>query len=351
MCRLGLLVMCGLSARALGDDLPAAAVEAARLRQDRLRAVSAAWKATAFMPKGGRMDVDPVGLPLPREDITVESTHRLVLEGDRFRVEHDEPGLRRQVSGEAVGVQVFDGQREYWRFYPEGHDKPSQLIREPVTSRVEIGGLTVRPLALWCRGSRTDPYAQPERGTRRIGEAKIDGDSYLEVRISWPTGASASYYLDPRRDYLVRRIRQGLAPSVEATDVEYRRDPKIGWVPERWTWTKTRDGDKLVQRTRAEITELRVNDPVPPEAFRLDPVPGEFVMDHDSRKEYRVRADGNLEELDPARGVRAPAEPARPTLPVWPGRRLVRYILFPGLLVAVVALIVLRRRRAHTPSP
>src|SRR5690242_814310 len=98
MRRLVLLLTCAPVALALADELPAVALEAAQQREARLRSVSVAWKVKVFVPKGGRMDADPVGLPLPRQDITVESTHRLVLDGDRYRSEHHDPGFRMQAS-------------------------------------------------------------------------------------------------------------------------------------------------------------------------------------------------------------------------------------------------------------
>jgi hypothetical protein len=157
--------------------------------------------------------------------------------------------------------------------------------------------------------------------------------------------------LDLQRDFLVRRIRSESGETLEVTDIEYREHPGAGWVLVGWTTLKTRDGRKLMHRIRAEVTEVRVDEPVPPEMFRLDPLPGEYLTDHDSGTTYRVRADGSLEELDATGGTRPPAKPARPTLPAWPGRPLVRYVVLPGLVIAVAVLIVLRRRRAHTPSP
>jgi hypothetical protein len=350
MRRLVLLLTCAPVALALADELPAA-LEAARQREARLRTVSVAWKVKVFVPKGGRMDVDPVGLPLPRQDITVESTHRLVLNGDRYRSEHHDPGFRMQASvGAGDGEWAFDGVRWYQRLYQEGRDRPGHLIIE-LPSGPEFGGYAVRPLTLWCRGTRSEPLGGPGGGAVEVSPAQIAGNQMLEIKRVRPKAGTSSYWLDPRRDYLLRRIRSEFEETAEVWDIEYIERPGLGWVPAGWTIVKTRAGNKLVQRTRAEVTDLRVDETVPPETFRLDPQPGEFVTDYDSGKTYQVRADGGLGEIDPTGGIRAPAEPVRPILPAWPGRQLVRYVVLPALLLAVVALIVLRRRRAHTPSP
>ena len=72
MRRLTLLWFCCCLLPAYGDDVPPAAVHAAARREAKLKSLMISWKATAFMPKGGRMDADLFGLhltaPLSRMD-------------------------------------------------------------------------------------------------------------------------------------------------------------------------------------------------------------------------------------------------------------------------------------------
>ena len=330
------------------------ALDAARRRDEQLKTVSVRWKVTTFVPKGGRMDADPVGLPLPRNDLTVESTHRLLLDGDRFREEHDDPGLRRQVPSPGDGVFTFDGERSFHRIYHNGRDNTADLIVERANARAGFGSVATSPIALWCRGSGRHPYAASDRRTRTAIREELDGSPVLRINSNDPDGQlSWSYFLDPRREYVVRRIRHESSGTVEVTDIEYHGAPDGGSVPGGWTTIKTRTGDMLVHRIRAEVTEVRVNVPVPPGTFRLDPLPGETFTDNDTRKTYHVRDDGSLEEIDRYGAAAAPGEPAPRPAFVWPGRSLVRFVLLPALAVAVLGGLILRRRRRppNTSSP
>jgi hypothetical protein len=353
MCRYGFLFLWPAVTLA---DKPSIqpALDAAWQRDEQFKTLSVRWKITTFVPKGGRMDADPVGLPLPRIDQTVESTHRLVLDGDRFREEHDDPGLRRQVPSSSDGVYTFDGERSFYRIYHNGRDKPSDLIIERADAGAGFGESATSPITLWCRGLRREPYAKSDRGIRTTAREELDGRPVLRLNSNSPDGQlSWNYFLDPRREYVVQRIRQEFSGTVELTDIEYREHPGAGWVPAGWTTTKTRDGDKLVHRIRAEVTAVRINEPVPPEAFRLDPLPGETVTDNDLKKTYHVRDDGSLEEYDRNAVTVIPREsPPRPPF-VWPGRSLVRFVLLPALVVAILGGLILRRRRRppDTPSP
>jgi hypothetical protein len=300
------------------------------------------------------MDADPVGLPLPRADQTVESTHSLVLDGDHFRVEHDDPGFRRQVPTSGDGVETFDGDRSCHRIYVDGRDKPAHLIMERAAGRPEFIGSVGWPLVFWCRGGRREPYGVFDTRTHTADLVLLDGRQILRIRSGDLGGPSATTYdLDARRDFVVRRIRQEYSGTVEVTDVDYREQPGIGWVPAGWTTVKTRAGDKLVYRIRAEVIDVRINEPVPAGTFRLEPLPGESFTDNDAKKTYQVRADGSLEEYDRNAVTVAPREPPPRPVSAWPGRTLVRFVLLPALAIALIGGLIVRRRRRppHTPSP
>jgi hypothetical protein len=352
MRRLLLLLSCGLTAPAIADDFPSAAIKASAQREKQFNTITVTWKVKTYMPQGGRMELDPVGLPLPREDITAESTHRLVLDGDRFRAEHNDPGFRKGLTGNGDGVFASDGERTYHRMYLNGRDQPSTLIRDRATSPAELGGLPIRPLAMWCRGARFGPYQESGWDRVRVSQFDLEGEQNVRLDLNGPAGSTMTFFLDPRRDYLVRRVRQESSGAVEVIDIDYRQQSEVGWVPERWSWTKTRDGDRLVQRSRAEVTDLRWKEPVDPATFRLEPLAGEDVADTDQNRIYRARSDGGLDELDPTTGQAVPTEPVRPGIPALPGRNLVRYVVLPLVLVVLVLFVLRRPRRSrHKPSP
>jgi len=90
-----------------------AAIDAARIREERLQTVVIAWKVTTQVPKGSFMAADPTGQPLPRDDKTYETIHTLILDGNHYRQEDKNPWLaspRDQWSPPSPnGTRVFDG--------------------------------------------------------------------------------------------------------------------------------------------------------------------------------------------------------------------------------------------------
>jgi hypothetical protein len=353
--RRAIFLLCSLPAIVIADESSIQpALDAAQRRQERLKSVSIRWKVTTFVPKGGRMDRDPVGLPLPRADQTIESIHSLVLDGDRFRSEHYDPGFRMNIPNSGDGVRTFDGERNFHRFYPGGRDKPADLVIERPTRRPDFGSADLWPHLLWCRGGEREPYDQFDPRSHTVSRTKVDGSPVIQIRSIDPKARrSHTYNLDPQRDYIVRRIRRDYQSSVEVTDIEYRERPGAGWVPCGWTIVKTRAADKLVHRIRAVVNEIRIGEQAPAEVFRLEPALGETIINDEVKKTYNVRADGSLEEFDPnAAMVAAPEPPPRPA-PNWPGRSLIQFVLLPGLGVAIIGGLILRRRRSppNTPSP
>ena len=76
----------------------------------------------------------------------------------------------------------------------------------------------------------------------RTAPAEIDGNEMLEVLYPRTRAVRTTYWLDRRRDYLIRRIRAEAGGTVEVSDVEYAERPGVGWVPTGWTGVKTRAG-------------------------------------------------------------------------------------------------------------
>jgi hypothetical protein len=345
--------LCSLPAFALADEPSIQpAIDAARKREERFKTVSIEWKVTTFVPKGGRMEADPAGLPLPRAAQTVESTHGLVFDGQRYRVESSDPGFRLQLPSSSDGVDTFDGERTFLRFYPNGRVQPAQLVIERAGAQRGFGNVALLPLTLWCRGTSSELLQETPRRLRIVSQSEIDGRLHVEIRVDGPAGVSPTiYFSNPASDYLIRRISSKSKGALEVTDVDYREQPEVGWVPSGWTTVKTRNGGRLAHRIRAEVTDVRVNEAIAASTFRLEPVPGESVTNNDEHKHYRVRADGTLEEQNEGAQSAPPVSPAPVPSPSWPGRTLVRYVLLPGLLLAVIGFMILRRRRRpHTPS-
>jgi hypothetical protein len=344
---LGLLCTAGTA----DQEVLRAALDAARARETRLRTVVIAWKETTYVPRGGRLEFDLSGQPLPRDDQTIESSHRLVLDGVRCRLEHDDPGFRRQLPSSGDGVLVFDGERTFHRAYLNGRDRPASLtVSRPESAPDELSLDRLSPLGLWCRAAAPDRLGILA-GPAADASCQLTPGPHPEVAIQSKSGATRTYRFDPGRAFVVIRERHVLQTAVTRTEIEYETDPKVGPVPKAWTRTRTRATGKLAESTRAEVTEIRIGVAVQDQTFQLDPLPGETVTDNEARKAYRVRDDGGLDQVDPVSGqvVSLPAE-RRPL--DWPGRHVVRFVVLPGLLLLVLIFVLRRsRRRPHTPSP
>jgi hypothetical protein len=331
------------------QDLFRAVLDAARAREARLRTVVVAWKETTFVPRGGRLEFDLSGQPAPREDQTVESTHRLVLDGVRCRLEHEDPGFRRQLPTSGDGVLVFDGERMFYRAYLYGRDNPARLtVSRPDSAPDPLSLDRLSPLGLWCRAAAPDRLGILAAPDVNAACAPADGGD-PEVTIRLKSGTTRSYLLDPGRDYLVRRERIVLANAVIVTEIEYNADPKAGPVVKAWTRIRTRTTGKLAERTRAEVTEVSVGGSLPDQTFQLDPLPGETVTDTNTRKAFRMREDGGTDEVDPTSGQVVPPPAERRPFD-WPGRQVVRFVFLPGSLLLGLLVVVRRSRRPHTPS-
>lgn len=328
------------------------ALAAAQRRDEQIKTVSVRWKVTTFVPKGARLEADATGLPLPRSDQTVESTHLFVSDGSRFRAERHSP-VNRDLFFRVHNMDVaYDGERWFGRYFVDGRDRPAQFEIDRPKEVGYLGDITSRPVTLWCRRKAWWEFATATPPARTVTNADVNGVPCLEVRLGHPkTSPKNTWFLAVGSDYLVRRIQTEGRDFVEVTDVEYREEPNVGWVPTGWTTVKRWTGGKLVHRIRAEVTEVRQNEPVPPETFRLSPLPGETFTDLDAKKTYHVRDDGTLEEID-LKGVPVTVpDPPRRSAPQWPGRSLVRFVLLPALAAAVIGGMILRRRRRPPDTP
>src|SRR5262245_18636988 len=171
-----------------------AALGAARRRDDRLKTLMIVCKVTEHVPKGGRMEVDPVGLPLPREGQTWETRHVLLTDGERFRLLIESSPWQ---PGRPDVQYAYDGVRFMTRHSMEGPGKPALVADEP--GPAFPGFETMLPITLWCRGVRwwADRRAKSEARER---EVPIDGTRWREFRYRPSPERFDSYWLDVDRD-------------------------------------------------------------------------------------------------------------------------------------------------------
>jgi hypothetical protein len=254
-------------------------VGAARDRQERTRTVVVEYRQVSrlFAATG---------------EVSATADNRVVIDGNRIRVEDNNPGQGIGRLVQLSRIEVFDG-AEHRMLHPNGIDidtHPSATLER--TGRASFG-VAPFPIAICFRG--LDPgFRTLNDGLKATGHLEsIDGsvcwDFERENGQSW-----THYLIDPARGSVVRRVRHDFeGKTTEQTTIDYREDPTFGWVPAGWRNEHFRQKDGTVRlRQDATITRLVVNAPVEPKEFRLDFPVGTNVEDHDTHRTLRVEADG-----------------------------------------------------------
>lgn len=329
-----------------GVDHLEAAVNAARDREARLHTLSIAWKRTTHIPKGGIVAPSLSGMPQPRVDQTLESTHRLILDGILYRQQDNNPNW---APGSVNGTTIFDGTRLTTRRVLPG--EPAQFVRCGPAEDAGLGDVLLAPITYWCRGRRRwEPPIERDLVSIPGSDQEIDGVRCLEFQVVQPSAKFDSYWLDTGRGYLTRQIRRNRTIAADEVKIDYRDHPGFGLVPSGWTETRLRPDGTVVMTVRVLVTEVRIGERVAPETFRLDPSPGDTVFDNETNQTFRARLDGSLQEIDPASGVPLPRNDTRRVES--PGRKAIQVLIATSLFAFLLFAIYLRRRSraVNTPS-
>jgi hypothetical protein len=320
-----------------------AVIDAARAREERLRTVTIAWKVTTHVPKGAILAADSAGRPFPRADQTSTSTYTLVVDSDRHREEHNGPDQF---------TAVFDGTRLTTRTVRPHLSPHAEFDRHAPGEAAQHDDIIFGPVNNWCRGRRRWE-ADSQQGLVKVqgSEEVIDSVRCLEFRVARTSGNFDSYWLEAGRGYLTRRMRLARTLGNDEVEITYQDHPVVGQVPRGWTGRQAAING-LAMRIRAEVTDVRVGEPVPPETFRLEPSPGDTVIDDETRQRFRVRDDGSLAEVKALDVSELPPEDG-PPLTAWPARKLMMVALVAGFAVVLLLVMLLRRpaREPHKPTP
>src|SRR5262249_7892073 len=98
----------------------------------------------------------------------------------------------------------------------------------------------------------------------------IDGAACEEYVLASARKSTTSYWLDPKKDYVLRRIqRQTQGKVIDQIDATYRRDKICGWVPTSWVRIQYAPDGTVASKTTFQITEMRLNEPPAPRQFDL----------------------------------------------------------------------------------
>jgi hypothetical protein len=159
---------------------------------------------------------------------------------DSLLIDYDDNGLWRQIAGVRL---IHDGDLNSRLTVPHGtggppwvtiwHGPPNGANRRSPRMLLLNNHWEFLPLLFAVRplNSAVSPTA---RVCRVVNEdAVADGVHCVEIHTV-DAGQSESYWIDPKRDDVVVRWEGG----VLGVSIDYQHDPKHGWLPSRWSWSR-----------------------------------------------------------------------------------------------------------------
>ncbi|HKQ58353.1 MAG TPA: hypothetical protein VJY35_10850 [Candidatus Eisenbacteria bacterium] len=260
-------------------------------RQDAIRTFRFEWTEEQVHPRGWVPNPrfperEWLNIPNLLRDRSYTVHKTLVVDGDRMRYSFDfdrgeEPdGIRVKAPAggrnDGMGVRrhyrylsVFDGQSGRTTITSLTESPPPAA--RPTVTNVDAQNLDTRPILLSFRA--LDPvmgHQLIERAVTNERRRFHRGSSvfFLEERHD-PSGWKTMTWIEPERDYLVRRFDVlGEQNLIAAIDIDYVEDPRWGWIPSGW-----RISEMLSDRSRrlvsqAKVTSYRINEPIAPAEFR-----------------------------------------------------------------------------------
>jgi hypothetical protein len=124
---------------------------------------------------------------------------------------------------------------------------------------------------------------------------------YVKIEKDKKSGITEACWVDPRRDDLVVHYqRQYGTRSQEWTSLEYKQDPRHGWVPTGWQ-SESRDINEQGMRKstdEAVVTECKINADFSLGTFQIKFPAGAIVNDIDSQRDYFVRRDDSHRTIE-----------------------------------------------------
>jgi hypothetical protein len=342
------IALLGLAVVTRGQPEDDPAAWAARARREGAKTVVIEYEQVDVFTVGAKP-----GAAAPVEEKVAKSVNKLFLDEGKLRCEHAPPrlgGPREEVQEFRV-VSVYDGllAKELFPDLKQPDGGASGIIQKGIN---DLHVDRSSPLLTAFRG---DDPALCAFSTDKLkpadGVTSIDGAECKEYRLVAGTPPiTDTFWLDPARDYLPRRITTTQKGSVlSQIDITYRRDDTVRWVPASWVHERPSAGKNSVETTRVTVLDLRLNVPIAAEQFELQFPPGTEVADYHTGKPtqgklYRVDPDGILREVPPA--ARNPATVGTKVFAFMD--RYTPWIVTVGIVVVLggIVLYVLHRTRA-----
>ncbi len=238
----------------------------------------------------------------PEAAIRYESMNHLVISGAMFHYEDNHPLYRipRGFPYKQGMASVYNGKVSI-QFFPRGLGTDDQAsgwnLEKPSDSFVHSPQLT--PLTITFRGM--DPTIQPFdlNVLKRTGQSiSIEGAPCDEYLIQDNETHSVHLWIDPQKNFITRRISFVKSGKVwRETDIDYRKNATMSWIPSSWTISFFNDQGQTTQSWMVTIESIRFNEMVADRLFDVEFPEGCRVYDQRTGKYYRVLSDGNMKEI------------------------------------------------------
>jgi hypothetical protein len=335
-----------------------AAEVAARTRQDAVKTLVMVYKRTEVVARGAESEAQEGPLKpkttVPDKELTLESTNRLTIDGVKVRIEDNHPRWSmpdgtlletRQVAlcnGSIAKTFFSEGVRTGGR--PTGY-----IMRDPRLTEVKLIALT--PITLTIRGLEPAINPLPMSDMKPAGPAlPIGGVPCQEYAIDYGHNSTVNCWLDPSKDYAVRRIHtRQRGKLVVQTDITSYRQEACGWVPASWVCNQFSPAGATLKSDKVQVLELQFNEPQSVTQFELQFPPGSAVGDGRNGKFYEVQPDGSMREtFSPTGEALSTWSVPQPGAPWY--RRHQWLIVSVAVILAVAGILYAVRRRRGLPA-
>lgn len=283
----------------------ASAVEAARIRQETVKTAVFEFRRTEVTVAGGSSetfsDLANPKVLVPAKETTLVSTNRLVIDGDKVRFEDNHP-IWHMPDGKLFqtrAVGVFNGTVAN-KFFPagvSGRGDPVGVIEAEANPKM-VRSYLLAPITMTLRGLNPAFNGYPVNELKATGVTlPIEGASCEERSIKTAPDGLASFWFDPGKDFILKRIRtQKGGRTVGQTDVQYRQDGS-NWVPISWVMNQYSTAGRVLVTNKVEVLDVRLNEPQAADQFEIRYPPGTQVHNNKINKIYRIQPDGMMQEI------------------------------------------------------
>lgn len=238
-----------------------------------------------FEMRNGRSTADPV--PFPPEDTTTVSECELFTKGKLSRYTFDGEFWHLARDGESrvferKATYVYDG-AQLIEFDEEASNGVPQGVIQPGQQNFAMELADCRPI-MWCYWPLdTARGGVDEEGLSLTGETlSIDGREHWAVAERLPQRSDWKFWVDPERDFMIRRVTSEEAPYTKRAhvfDIHHEQSPGGDWRLAHWTLQHLKEGE-LTSHYEATVESVRINGKLSDALFTIEFPPGTVVSEY-----------------------------------------------------------------------